>query len=168
MYQKSLAYEQKQGEAEVVVCQITNSAGTRVFSTMMLPENIVSPPNAEIFDGTYLFDGTITYGEDQNAIIDFGGRVLSWGELRETLTPDENDLILSQQAQEISTFKVVLNNADRYFSKLLGQENMINADVKVTIGYRDISKDEFLTLFAGKVNNLTLTADKLTLDVWAT
>jgi len=168
MYKKSLAFEQKQGEAEIVICRIINSAGERIFSTMAPPENIVTPPNAEIFDGTYLFDGTITFGEDQNAILDFGGRVLSWGELRETLTPDEDDLILSQQEQEISTFKVVLNNADKYFSKLMGQENMINADVSVSVGYRDISKDDFLELFAGKVNNLTLTADKLILDVWAT
>jgi len=168
MYSKSLAFSnlQSEGRKEISVCKIVNSAGTRLFAEAFPPSNINLPPNVKLFDGTYLCDGGIDFGGSVEGMLDFGGRVLNWGEIRETLMPSSGDLILSQREQEISTMKIVLNNADKYFSEMLGRENLLEAEVSILIGFSDISSNEFMTQFSGKVNNLTLMADKLSLDVW--
>ncbi|MBW2596804.1 MAG: hypothetical protein JRC93_12710 [Deltaproteobacteria bacterium] len=169
MYKKSLNFHRAQeaGHAEIVVCRITNSAGLRIFSDRMPPANIRMDPLANLYDGTYTYNGEITYGSGYEDILDYGGRVISWGELRETLTPDSDDLILSQRTQEISTMRIVLNNADKYFSKLLGRENMISAVVELLVGFKNISRLDWLEQITGRVSRITLTPEKLTLNLRA-
>lgn len=170
MYKKSLAFHksQSEGKSEIAICRITNSAGLRIFSDRMPPANVRLDPLSNLYDGTYTYNGDITYGSGFEDVLDYGGRVLGWGNLRETLTPDAGDLLLSQKAQEISTMQIILNNADKYFSKLLGRENMISATVTLLIGFRDISRDDFLEQSIGKVSRISLTPEKLTLNLRAT
>ncbi len=170
MYKKSFAYHSARaaGYPEIVVCRITNSAGLRIFSDGMPPENIRLDTLANLYDGTYTYNGDITYGSGFEDVLDYGARVLSWGELRETLTPDTGDLILSQKSQEISTMQIILNNADRYFSKLLGRENMLSATVELIIGFASITRGDWMEQITGHVSKISLTAEKLTLNVKAT
>ena len=169
MYKRALGYFEKlnDGKKLIAFCQITNSAGVRIFGTISPPENVNVPESPQIYDATYTYNGAITYGSNSNTVIDYGGRVLSWGELRETLLPDEDDLILSQQAQEISTVSLVLNNADKYFSKLLGRENLISATVEIIVGFLEIGKSDFLSIFEGAVNDFELNSTDIVLDVWS-
>lgn len=169
MYKKSLAFHksQNEGKLEIAICRITNSAGLRIFSDRMPPDNIRLDTLAMLHDGTYTYNGDQTYGDGFEDVLDYMGRVLSWGDLRETLTPDAGDLALSQRSQEISTMQIILNNADKYFSKLLGRENMISAIVELLIGFKDISRDDFLEQITGKVSKISLTDKKLTLNVRA-
>ena len=169
MYKKSLAFSVSQdaGKPELAIFRITNSAGLRIFSDRMPMENVRLDTIVFLHDGSYTYNGDITYGSNMESLLDAGGRVLRWGSLRETLTPDSGDLILSQKTQEISTMQVVLNNADKYFSKLLGRENMISAVVELLIGTADISRDEWLEQLTGKVSRFTLTDEKLTLNIRA-
>ena len=169
MYKKSFAYHSARaaGQEELVVCRITNSAGLRIFSDGMPPENIRLDTLANLYDGTYTYNGDITYGSGFEDVLDYGARVLSWGELRETLTPDTGDLILSQRTQEISTMQIILNNAGQYFSKLLGRENMLSATVELLVGFASISRDDWIPQITGRVSKLSLTAEKLTLNVRA-
>jgi len=169
MYKKSLAFSKSQdaGNPELTICRITNSAGLRIFSDRMPPDNVRLDTDAVLYDGTYTYNGDITFGSNMENVLDYGGRVLSWGSLRETLTPDSGDLTLSQKTQEISTMQIVLNNADRYFSKLLGRENMISAVIELLVGTGDISRDEFLEQLTGIVSRFTLTDEKLTLNIRA-
>ncbi len=169
MYKKSLAFHRSQidRKPEVVVCRITNSAGLRIFSDRMPPGNIRLDILSVLHDGAYTYNGDQTYGDGFEDVLDYGGRVLSWGNLRETLTPDAGDLTLSQKTQEISTIQIILNNADKYFSKILGRENMISAVVELLIGFKDISRDEFLEQITGKVSKISLTDKKLALNIRA-
>lgn len=169
MYKKSLAFHksQSEGKPEVAICRITNSAGLRIFSDRMPPDNIRLNVLVMLHDGTYTYNGDQTYSGILGDVLDYGGRVLSWGNLRETLTPDAGDLVLSQKSQEVSTMQIILNNADKYFSKLLGKENMISAVVELLIGSRDISRDDFLEQITGKVSKVFLTDERLTLNIRA-
>jgi len=169
MYKKTFAFDQAQsaGEAEVAICRITNAAGLRIFSDRMPPQNIRLGTLINLYEGTLTYNGDATYGSGFEDVLDYGGRVLSWGSLRETLTPDSGDLLLSQRSQETSTMQIILNNADKYFSKLLGRENMLSAVIELLIGFKAISRDNFLEQITGKVSKIILTSEKLTLNIRA-
>lgn len=163
MYKKTLAYHQCQaiGGNEIVICRIINSTGLRIFSDCMPPDVIRLDPLMSIHDGTYTYDGSISYGCDYEDVLDFGARVLKWGELSETLTPDSGDLILSNQSQEITTMQIVFNNADLYFSRLLGRENFISASIEMLIGFMDLSRDYWVEQFTGRISRIVLTSGEM-------
>ena len=167
MYKKSLAYYQKQeqGEQEIAILRIINPAGLRIFSDDLPPANILIQTELTIYNGTITYNGDKLYGEGYEDILDFSGRIIDWGELQETLLPDADDLISSLQSQEISTLSVELNNADKYFSKLLGKETFISATVELLIGFRTIARNEFMEQFTGKVQKMFLTDEKITLNL---
>ena len=169
MYKKSLAFHQRQqsGKPEIVICRLTNTTGLRIFSAQLPPDNILMQTEFAIHDGTYKYDGAISYGDGYEAILDFGGCVLSWGNLQETLSPDAGDLILSLRSQEVTTLSIDLNNVDKYFSKLLGRENLLSALVEVLVGFSDIARNEFLEQFSGRVQKVSLTNEKVNLSLRA-
>ncbi|MEW6613949.1 MAG: hypothetical protein AB1401_00535 [Thermodesulfobacteriota bacterium] len=147
--------------------RITNTAGLRIFSERRPPENIVQVTEIALFDGSYTFNGDILYGDGYEAILDFGGRVLNWGELRNTLLPGGNDLFSSLQSQEISTISISMDNTDKYFSKILGTENLLSAGVEVLVGFDGIARDEFIKQFTGIVQKVSLGDGKTTLNLRA-
>lgn len=114
------------------------------------------------------YDGTAKYGDGTlfgafGVIADSGARVIGFGGIRETLTPEKANLLASLTQTEIGTYSIQLDNADGKFSDILKDESFLNNDLEILFGYRGLPFSEFKSMFTGSVEEETLSLTKLRL-----
>jgi hypothetical protein len=98
-------------------------------------------------------------------------RVLSYGSLRETLTPQQDDLVASLAQTEIGSYSITYDNTDGFFSAMLGDdrsEPLIGQTLEIYQGFKGVSSVDFLPLFAGEITQITLTNETLRVIAEAT
>jgi len=118
--------------------------------------------------GMILYDGAYTYGDDSlygafGLLADSGPRVLSFGSIRETLAPENNNLLASLNQTDIGSFSIEFDNADGKFSNILQTESFLNNDLEILFGFRDLAFSDFKSLFTGTIIEELLMFTKLRL-----
>ncbi len=122
--------------------------------------------------GLIVYDGTATIGDDTvfgstAVVIDWGDLALSFGSLRETLTPDGADLLTSLAGSEIPNMSFTLNNTEGDFSEMLTQESFLGQAALLRVGYPSLAYQDWLTVYTGVVSQQTLTQQEFAIQTTA-
>ena len=90
-------------------------------------------------------------------MVDAGARVLSFGRLRERISPTGNGLLAGFKEEEAGRVTVALSNAGgkgaRPFSRLEALENLLGAAGELMVGYPGLKAREYFTRFSGRVTS---------------
>lgn len=155
----------------LIIFSLTNAYGVRVYSDRHPGPEQVGLKLAALADGSRLADGSATAGQGAMNLLHQGARVLSFGRLRETLTPFQGELLASLSQEEAGSLNLVLSNAgaggERPFSRLEGMENLLGACGELTVGFSGVKPREHLTRFRGRVVSYRLEQERLSLSLRA-
>lgn len=150
---------------------LTNAFGVRVYGDRHPDDDAVGLAAPTQADGAFLADGARTAGLGSMPLLDRGARVLSFGRLRESLSPDAKALKASLSQEEAGRATVVLSNAggegQRAMSRLEGVENLLGAVGELTAGFPGLPARDSLRRFRGRVTAYKLEAARLTLTLRA-
>jgi len=150
---------------------LVNAFGARVYGERFPSDQAAGLMAAVRADGTWLADGRRRAGEGSLTLLERGARVLSYGRLRETLTPVRGRLGASLKQEEPGNLTLTLSNAGpkqgRPFSRLEAVENLLGARAWLVVGYPELPVREWLTRFVGRVTAYRLDARRITLSLRA-
>lgn len=120
-----------------------------------------------MYDGSsFIGDGSL-YGS-QAILLDWGALMVSFGSLRETLTPENTNLLSSLSGEEISGMTITLNNTTQHFSEVLWKESFFFQTFLLRHGYLGLTYKDFITLYMGVTTEETLTDTELVVVTQAT
>jgi hypothetical protein len=83
-------------------------------------------------------------------------RVLSFGSFERTLSPKKDDLLASYTRKQQQHIAVTLDNADKYFSILLGKEPFLSRPISIFIGFEDEAVANHVTIFKGVISEVSV------------
>lgn len=151
------------GYRPIYLVFLTTNQTRRCFSTIMPTEAIMGTEG-----GIGYFDGSRTVGDGgvfgATPVSSWGARILRFGSLRHTLTPQPQNLLASLAQTEIGSMSFECDNTDGYFSTLLGDdrtEAWLTAKVKVYQGFTGCVFNDFQPVYAGEISELILSATTL-------
>jgi len=152
----------------VLFC-LTNAFGVRVYADDRPTRQDLGLKAATLADGTFLADGARDAGRDSWPLLSSQARVLSFGRLRETLTPLRGRLAASLGREETGSLTVVLANSGSPgpFSRMEAMENLLGATGEVLVGFDGVLPRDYLTRFRGRVWSYTLEQERITLNLRA-
>ncbi|MFH1034297.1 MAG: hypothetical protein V1806_07295 [Pseudomonadota bacterium] len=158
-------------QAPVVIFSLTNAYGVRLYSDRHPGQAFCDLKSPALADGGRRADGGKKAGQGQLPLLERGARVLSFGRLRETLSPLKNQMLASLKQEEAGSLSLVLSNGggkgQRPFSRLEAQENLLGALGELSVGYSGLDPQEFLNRFQGRVVSYRLEAEQITLTLRA-
>lgn len=174
MYSLSQAFHRarrQRSQAPVVLVSLTNAFGLRVYSDRYPTDATLGLVAVVLANGQALADGTCQAGAGSQPLLERGAKVLSFGRLRETLSPLKGALLASLAQEEAGTLSLVLSNGgakgQRPFSRLEALENLLGAQAEIRVGYAGLEARDFLRRFAGRVVSYRLEAEQITLSLKA-
>jgi hypothetical protein len=158
-------------QAPVVIFSLINSYGARLYSDRHPGQAFADFKASALADGSLFAGGGKKAGEGLWPLLERGARVLSFGRLRETLSPLRNNMLASLKQEEAGSLTLVLSNGgakgQRPFSRLEAQENLLGAQGEVAVGYSGVEPGDYLNRFQGRVVSYRLEAEQLTLTLRA-
>lgn len=158
-------------QAPLILFSLVNAFGARVYSDRHPAERDLGLAAAVLADGSALAQGGLFAGRDSRNLLDRGARVLSFGRLRETLTPFSGDLLASLKQEEPASVSVQLSNAGapgaRPFTGLEATENLLGAVGEILVGFAGVKPRDQMRRFRGRVEAYRLEAETLTLSLKA-
>lgn len=161
----------ERNQRPVLLFTLTNSFGARMYSERHPSDEVMGLKNPPKADGEFLADGARAAGEGSLNLLEAGAKVLSFGTLRETLTPLRGELAASYGQEEPGSITVVLANQGSAtvgpFARLEAVENLLGAKCELLIGYPGIAARDYLSRFSGRVDSYRLEAEKLSITVRA-
>jgi len=91
-------------------------------------------------------------------VYEWQARVLNFGDYRVSLASESENVFLALQSQEMNSYTITLDNADRYFTELLEDEVLLSGGLFLFQGfaYPEFSFDDFIPLFSGKISKVEL------------
>jgi len=98
-------------------------------------------------------DGSHTAGEGMG-LLDKAGRALSFGAFERTVAPRSKDVLASYSSKQLQHASVTLDNADRYFSRLIPREPFLTKDLDIYCGFEADPFAEHLRLFSGVISEV--------------
>lgn len=157
--------------APLVLLVLQSALGTRVYSDRNPGGEVLDLVSAALADGALLADGAASAGEGSMTLLEAGARVLSFGRLRETLTPFRGELLASLAQEEAGSVSVVLSTVDRAgqgaLARMEAVENLLGCRAELRLGFAEVRAREFLTRFRGRVIAYRLEAQRLNLTLRA-
>ena len=155
---------QQAGTQPLILVILTSKMTRRIYGVRYASDTEQGSGKGELklYNGDWKYgDGTIfgTLG----TIADSGARVIGFGGIRETLTPEKGNLLASLTQTEIGSYTITLDNADGKFSDILKDESFLNNDLELIFGFRGLPFIEFKSMFTGSVEEETLSLTKLRL-----
>lgn len=101
-------------------------------------------------------------------VYEWQARVLNFGDYRVSLASESENVFLALQTQEMNSYTITLDNADRYFTTLLEDEVLFSGGLYLYQGfaYPAFTFADYLPLFSGKISkvDLSTTECQLTAD----
>ncbi|MCK9195436.1 MAG: LamG domain-containing protein [Syntrophales bacterium] len=82
-------------------------------------------------------------------------RVLDFGTFERTLGPKKDNLLASYTRKQQQHISVALDNADKYFSILLGKEPFLSRPISIWIGFEDEPVANHISIFQGKISEVS-------------
>jgi len=151
----------KNGENPVPYLLLVNSLGVRYFSIKTLSGFFDIEPY--LANGQYLADGSIYAGTPSLVnTIERSARLLSISGLDKSLSRDFTALSFTpEKSQQSISFD--LDNNDHHFSTLVATEPFLKQEVQLRLGFESLPFSNHIVFFKGRVNNLRLERNKLTI-----
>lgn len=147
----------------LIVVAVTTAAGVRVFCASGMTDDEVWAELGALADGTYVADGSLTAGAQLLPVIAIQPIVLSYGAMRDTGSILPTILLRGQRAREVGNMEIALRNDDDTCGKMLSQDLLLGGTLTVATGFRGLRRDQFVTRFAGVVQEILLTKEQLTI-----
>ncbi|MBN2437977.1 MAG: hypothetical protein JXL20_05180 [Deltaproteobacteria bacterium] len=156
MYRIPIAFHRRlmRGEVPITYILIETHLGYRAYCGKEM---------ARIFDiagffadGTYDADGSIDAGESTIGLIDKGARVLDLGSLDRTIQPKKDDILAAYSGKQLQHVRIELDNADRYFSRLIAKEPFLGRPISIRCGYEADGYMSHIGLFTGTISEISL------------
>lgn len=155
----------KAGNKPVYLAFISSSRTRRCFAKLAPTETQMGTTGGlELFDGTYSAGDGGDFSSDP--VAEWGARILNFGGFRRTLTPSNHNLIASLNETEMGAFSITLDNADSYFSRMMGddlQETFLLQTVEIMQGFLGCTYADFVRVFYGSVTELRVDNKTMTL-----
>ena len=148
------------GRAPLAVVSIWTAYGCRVYSSVGLTDAELWTELANRLDGSWIFDGSRTFGAQLLPVIAREARVLSFGILREEAGVLPVVGLQGDRVRTVTVGEIRLRNDDDHFGKLLAQETLVSSRLTYAIGYRDLRRDAWLTRFQGIIQGHELTREE--------
>lgn len=147
------------GEKPIGLLFLQSRMGRRVYAKRTpTPRQMGSLKGLVTYDGsTKIGDGTL-YGS-ANIILDWGAYLINIGDLRETLSPEGQDLLGSLTGTEIPSLTATLNNAKGHFSNILIEESFLTQIMTWRVGFPSLAYGDFLEKFQGIITDQTISGD---------
>jgi hypothetical protein len=147
----------------VPIVRIRFGLGDRYFTPVdastLVPVG-VSYDADRIFDADVYFDGGI-------AALARSGRLLALTNLRESAKAFNAEILASYGQQERNAVSFQLDNEDKFFSKILGQEYLLHRPVQIYLTFAGLDLAFAMSRFLGRVVRADLSADMLAIDAEA-
>ena len=137
------------GDVPIVYVFITTDMGTRAYAEKELGSVFEASIEIETFDGSWIFDGTYTFGSEYFGILSKEGRLLSISGFERTIQPRTKDVLNSLTSKQAQYINISLDNTDRGLSKLINKEPFLTKEISVYMGFDDDPFEEHLPLFKG-------------------
>jgi hypothetical protein len=123
----------ERGESPVIYAVIDTHMGKRVYAGKELT-------------------CTISSALEQSA------RVLSFGTFERTLIPRKDDVLTAYSGKQVQHISIQLDNADRYFSRLIAKEPFLSRPISVYVGFEADAATGHISLFTGTITELSYMA----------
>jgi hypothetical protein len=149
----------KTGELPEILAVLESNSSRWIFGKAA-PS--IASSGGDLWDGSRLV-GEGTFGSEMG-LISAGARVLRFGSLNSSIAYSNKDFLISFETSQIGSLQVVFDNADEYFSNLLGKStgiSFINGMLQLLCGFPGLDSNEFLEFFNGVITDETLTAREL-------
>lgn len=142
------------GEMPEILCILDSNVSRWVFGKV---RPSIATSTANVWDGARLY-GQGTYGGDLGLILADAG-VLTFGSISASIAYSNKDVMMSLTQVEIGSMQLVLDNAGRFFSDLLGGDkavSFLNSTLQITCGFPTTEYADYIELFSGTVTEETL------------
>jgi len=168
MFHTTNAYNiaKNSGKKPVLLAYLTGKKARRVFGKLTPTESETGTNTITLWDGTTVTGDGGYFDGGGSPIFAREARVVSFGSIEKTLTPERGNLIASLNKSELSAFSVTLDNTDDYFSEILGDdrnESFLTQELSIGQAFLGLHAKDFQTLTSGSVVELRLTEKTLTL-----
>ena len=164
MYRTTINFHKclERGEKPITYVLIQTALGYRVYAKKEI-DKVFDPEAGHYADGTYSADGSITAGSG-GGVIEKSARVLSFGSFERTISPKHDGLSVRYTSKQQQHISVVLNNADRHFSKILGKEPFLGGAMSLYTGFGSLDFYEHLERFEGVISEVKITSGRMVLE----
>ena len=107
-------------------------------------------------DGSVTADGSETAGGDSAGVLEKSARVLSFGQFERTLQPKKDDVLTALQSKQLQHISIEMDNADRYFARLIATEPFLGRVLRAYIGFDNEPQSNHLRTFTGIISELSV------------
>lgn len=115
-------------------------------------------------DGSVVAGGGETAGMDSTGTIEKSGRILRIGQFDRTIQARGKNVLAAWTGKQIQHVAVDLDNADRYFTRLIVKEPFLGRDLIVYVGFESSPQSEHLKVFAGTIAEISVDRTVMTLE----
>lgn len=156
MYRIPIAFHRRlyRGEIPLTYVLIETHLGYRAYAGKELSR--VFDIAGFFADGVYSADGTVTAGDVTIGLLDKSARVISFGSLERTIQPKKDDILTAYSGKQLQHISIELDNADRYFSQLIGKEPFVGRPISVRCGFEEDGYMGHIGLFTGVISEISL------------
>ena len=154
MYRVPITFHKRllRGEVPITYALITTHLGYRAYAAKELAQ--VFDISGYIADGSVTADGTHTAGSETIGLIDKAARVLDMGWLERTIQPKKDDVLAAYSGKQLQHISIELDNADRYFSRLIAKEPFVGRPIAIRCGFEADSYASHINLFTGIISEI--------------
>ncbi len=158
MYRIPLQFHRRlqRGEVPITYIVIETHLGYRAYSAKEMSRTF--DISGYYADGTYVADGTTLAGSLTIGLIDRGARILSFGSIERTIQPRKSEILSAYSGKQMQNVSIELDNADRYFSRLIAREPFLGRPMSIRCGYEADGYLSHISLFAGVITDISLQA----------
>jgi hypothetical protein len=100
------------------------------------------------------FDQAVMYETDTK--LEQSARVLSFGSFERTSQPIKDDVLVAYSGKQIQHMSIELDNADRYFSRLIAKEPFLGRTLSVYVGFEAELEATHIKLFSGIISEVSI------------
>lgn len=119
------------GKSPVIYCVIDTHMGKRVYGSKELTCTISSA-------------------------LEKTARVISYGSFERTIMPRKDDVLTAYSGKQLQHGTVHLDNADRYFSRMIAKEPFLGRTLSIYIGLESDASTSHKSIFSGKVSEVAI------------
>ena len=150
---KSMHDRLMRGEQPTPYIVIETNLGYRAYAAKELTE--VFDVLGLIADGSVMADGSHTAGSESAGVLEKSARVLDFGSFERTLQPRTADVMAAYSKKQKQHISIQLDNADRYFSRLIAKEPFLGRPIRAYVGFKAESQSNHMRIFTGRISEIS-------------
>lgn len=159
------ARKSRQSPLEIFI--LSTVYGQYAWSKVSPTNEMLGLTGVALADSSSLADGSITGGSGSLSFLAIEQRINSLGALRESLEPNQGELLDGLSQDESGSVSIEINNVDGALSRLEAQNVLLKALGEIRIGWPSCGAPDFISCFRGRVTSYKGSNKSFTLDLAA-